>query len=217
MTTNQSAGRIISVLLIAQGIASWSANFGLLGPVIAPPGILTNAAASTGPLTLSMLLLILSGVFSLGMAITALPVLRQQGSTMAVWFVAFATVGLAGLVLEGVTLRAIVPVSRDYVQAGGADALVFQAVGTLIRSVRNTAHYTDILMSGGTFAVFYAALFRFALVPRVLAGFGLFAVALMIVGALIPLFGYPTVLAMFTAMGVSHLALAVWLMIKGFR
>jgi hypothetical protein len=216
MTTNQRAGRIISVLLIAQAVASWLANFGLLGPVIAPPGILANAAGNVGTLTLSMLLLVLAGVITLGMAITAQPVMREHSSAMATWFVAFATVGLAGLVLEGVALRAIVPLSQHYVKAGAAAAGVFQAVGVLIRSVRNTAHYTDILISAGTFGVFFAALFRFALVPRVLAGFGLLAVALMVVGALIPLFDHPTVLALFAAMGLSHLTLAVWLMIKGF-
>lgn len=202
--------------LLAQAVASWLANFGLLAPALAPPGILTNAAANAGHLTLSMLLLMLTGVFLLGVAITLLPVLRPHSAAMAIWLVAFATVGLAGLVLEGVALRAIVPLSQEYVKAGAADAGVLQVAGMLIRSIRNTAHYTDILMSGGTFSVFYGALFRFALVPRALGALGLFAVAMMIAGALIPLFGYPTVMAMFLPMGLSLFALAAWLLIKGF-
>jgi len=52
----------------------------------------------------------------------------------------------------------------------------------LIRSVRNSAHYMNLLVSGGSLLILYTVLFRFALIPRVLSAFGLATVALLIPG-----------------------------------
>ena len=42
--------------------------------------------------------------------------------------------------------------------------LLQMAVATLIRSVRNSAHYMNLLVSGGSLLVLYTVLFRFALI-----------------------------------------------------
>jgi len=63
----------------------------------------------------------------------------------------------------------------------------------------------------------YAVLYRFALVPRVLAAFGLAAVVLQIVTVAMPLFGQGVVFLLLAPLGVSQLALAIWLIAKGFR
>jgi hypothetical protein len=52
---------------------------------------------------------------------------------------------------------------------------------------------------------------------RRLSAFGLVTVVLLIVGALIPLFGYRTAMQLFMPIGLSQLALVLWLMIKGFE
>ena len=65
--------------------------------------------------------------------------------------------------------------------------------------------------------LFYAAMYRFALIPRVLAGFGLLAVVSMLTSVARPLFGHDVVFPMLAPTGVSQLILAVWLITKGFR
>ena len=63
----------------------------------------------------------------------------------------------------------------------------------------------------------YGLLYRFALVPRALAVFGIITVMLHFTGITLPLFlGYRPVVMMGATMALSHVALAVWLMIKGF-
>ena len=63
----------------------------------------------------------------------------------------------------------------------------------------------------------YAALYRFALVPRLLAAFGLAAVALQLAAVAMPLVGYNVVFLMLAPLGVSQLILAIGLIAKGFR
>lgn len=66
--------------------------------------------------------------------------------------------------------------------------------------------------------MFYSLLYRFAVVPRALAAFGLLTVMLHFTGIVLPLFlGYRSVTLMGATMALSHTALALWLMVKGFK
>lgn len=216
MNTAKSVGRMIGALLLVQATVGFLMNFVLLAPAIAPPGFLTNAAANAVQVNLAALLLLVSGALWVAMAITALPAFRQYSHAMALWFLALAVISFSSLVAESIAVRSLLSLSQEYAKAGAADVALFQGLGVLARSVRNSAHYTNLLVGGGSLLVLYSLLFRFALVPRALSAFGLFTVVLMITGALIPLFGYRTVMLMFMPMGLSHLALALWLLAKGF-
>jgi hypothetical protein len=214
----KTVGRILGVLFLVQSTLGAVANFALLGPAMsAPPGFLTNAAAHSVQVTVAALLLLAAGALSVGAAITAFPVFRRHSNAMALWYLALAVVGFSGLAVEGIALRSMLALSQEYAASGAVDAGQFQALGAVVRSLRNSAHYTNLFVSGVTLVVFYSVLMRFALVPRVLSAFGLATVASLIAGALIPLFGYPTVMLMFMPMGLSHLALALWLVVRGFE
>ena len=108
-----------------------------------------------------------------------------------------AVANFAGLIVEGIAVRSMLSLSQEYVKADPADVGLFHAPGTLIRSVRNSAHQMNLLVSGGSLFVLYAVLFRFALIPRALSASGLATAALPITGAMIPLSGYRTVMQMF--------------------
>jgi len=82
--------------------------------------------------------------------------------------------------LFGIAARSMLSLSQEYVKADPSDAGLFDAPATLIRSVRNSAHYMILLVSGGSLLVLYTVLFRFALIPRALSAFGLATVALLI-------------------------------------
>jgi hypothetical protein len=133
-----------------------------------------------------------AGLVWVGVAVAMWPLLRQHSERAALALVALAAVAFAGLVFEGAALHS------------GMTAL------------RRPAHFTNLLLGGVCFLIFYGALFRFTLVPRLLSAFGLITVVILIVGALIPFLGYPTVMVMFMPIGLSQLALVVWLAIKGF-
>lgn len=217
MRTAKSTGRNIGVLFVIQGAIAPLVNFGLLGPATAAPGFLTNAAANSMQVYAAALLLLVTGALWLGIAITALPVFRQYSRALALWFLALAVISFFGVVVEGFAVRSMLALSREYATAGAGDVALFQPAATLVRSLRASAHYTNLLVSGGAFIVFYSVLFRSALIPRALSVFGLVTAVVLVTGALIPLFGYPTVMLFFMPMGLSQLALVLWLMVKGFE
>jgi Domain of unknown function (DUF4386) len=217
MTSNRRAGRIIGVLMLVKTPIAPVVNFALLGPAFAAPaGFLAGAAAHSTQVTAAVLLMLVMSAISLGIAITAWPVFRRYGEAMALWLLAITLIGIAGVLVEGFALQSMLALSRESVNAGAADAGRFQALGAWAESTRYSAHFTNFVISGAGSMVFYAALFRFALVPRVLSALGVVTSVLLIAGGLIPLLGYPTVMLLFVPIGLVGLALMVWLLVRGF-
>ncbi len=106
--------------------------------------------------------------------------------------------------------------SEAYTRANVADRDVFAALRIVVASARNWTHYMGLIVAGCTLFVFYSVLFRFALVPRALAAFGLGAVVLQIIAVAMPLFGQSIVFLMLMPLGLVQMTLALWLIAKGF-
>jgi Domain of unknown function (DUF4386) len=216
-TDPRRAGRVIGVLLLAQMVAAPVANFALLAqPITTPPGFLVNAAPHALQVYVAVLLALVVGALTVGMAVAAWPGIARHSPATAFWFVLLAVLGLVAALVEGVSLRAMVALSEEFVRAGGSDPQPFEAPRVLVRALRNGTHYTQLLLSGVAWLLFYAASSRYRLVHRAVGLLGMVTSSLLIAGALIPLFGYPTVMALFAPMGLSQLALMGWLFVRGF-
>ena len=211
------ASRVIGLLLLAQMVAGPLVNFVLTAPLFGAPGFLVNAAPHSLQISLSVLLGIATGALLVGIAIAAFPVFRQYSQAMALWFVALAVVSLSVSIVENISVMSMLSLSEAYVRANGAERELFQALRIVVASARNWAHYVGLIVVGSTLFVLYAVLYRFALVPRALAAFGLAAVMLQLIAVAMPLFGQSIVFLLLAPLGVSQLALALWLIIKGFR
>ena len=213
----KSIGRIVGLLLLVQSAAGYVVNMVLLRPVLSgPAGFLANAAASAGRVRMAVLLGMTTGALTVGIAITAWPLFRRHSGTMALWFLALSIVGFSLLALEHVTVLTMLSLSQEYASAGGAATEHFQALGSVVRWMRYWAHYANLIVSGGAIFVLYGALWRSALVPRVLAAFGVAAALLHITAVTMPVLGYRIVFLLIMPLGLSHLALSLWLMTRGF-
>lgn len=218
MDIEKRIGRTIGVLLLLQMTAAFLVNAVLLGPVFTtPPGYLANAAASSLQMSLAVLIGLAAGALSLAVAIAALPVFRKRSEALAMWFIALAAVGLALSAVENMTVMSLLSLSKAYAMSGADDAVLFDALRGVVGAARNWAHYINLTVSGGMLLVMYGTLLRFALVPRSLAGFGVAATLLQLVAVTMPLFGQPSAFLLLMPLAVSHLLLALWLIVKGLR
>ena len=161
-------------------------------------GVVNFALRNTDPHSRQMGLAVLLGLVTtamlVGVAVTAFPILWPRSQTMALWILSLAVVSLAVTVMENIALLS----------------------STSASDAQNWAHYLAKIFDGFTTLVFYAALYRFALVPRILAVFGLVAAPLMLTSLAMPLFGHDVVFPLLGPMGLSQLILALWLLVKGF-
>jgi hypothetical protein len=118
--------------------------------------------------------------------------------------------------VDNVQVLSMLSLSQQYAQAGGP-AELFQTLAAAVGSTRRWAHFTELLVIDCWIFLLYSILYRFRLVPRALAAFGLITVMLHFTGIPLPGFlGYSIVTLMGVPMALSHTALAVWLLTKGF-
>jgi hypothetical protein len=217
MGAERRAGRIIGVLIIIQMVGGAMVNFTLEAPLFGAPGFLLNAAPHSQQLGLAVLLgLVIEGLW-VGIAITAFPIFVRRTQTMALWLIALAVAILAVAVVENAAVMSMVSLSEAYTKASAAEREQLQVIKIVVASARNWAHYMARIFDGGAIFVFYVVIYRFALVPRAVAGFGVIAVMLMVTAVAMPLFGYDIVFAMLAPLGLSQLILAAWLITRGFH
>ncbi len=216
MRSAKSIGRIIGMLLFVQ-LVGLTLAFILLLP-ITTSGFLENAAGVSFQIKVAVFLLFANGALTIGIAIAAFPVFREYSYRMALWFLAFSIIWYSMQAVDNIHILSMLSLSQQYTQGEASNAELFGALATAVRSTRRWAHYTELLVIDTWFVVFYSSLFRFALVPRVLAGFGLIMVIVHTTGITLPVFaGYSSVPLMAYSMALSYLALGTWLVVKGFE
>lgn len=215
MQTAKNAGRTIAALLLLQMPSAAVVNFVLFKSLFGPPGYLETAWPNALEISFGVVLGIVMQSLAIGIALAALPVFRQYSQAMAFGLLALATVGMSVAMVEYIHVLSMVSLSQAYANTGAANGELFKTLGPAVASMRNWAHFTGLIIAGSVAFLLYGTLFRFALVPRVLAGFGMIAALLQMTSVGMPLFGHSVVFPMLAPLGLAHLALALWLIFKG--
>ena len=217
MTSAKSVGRLVGVLLVIHFAAALTVPFVLLERVRTAGGFLSNAAANSVQVRAAVLLLFVGSAVAVGIAIAALPVFRRYSSAMALWLLALAVTGFSLQAVDNGAILSMLSLSQESVKAGGAKAELFQALGLVVGSARKWAHYTYLLVLGSWIFLLCSLLYRFRLVPRALAACGLVGSMLQITGVTLrSILGHPPETRLAMPLAPAYLALAVWLMVKGF-
>lgn len=216
MRSAKITGRIIGVLLFVQ-LVGLILPFILLLP-IATPAFLENATGVAFQIRVAVLLLFANGALTIGIAITAFPVIREHSYGMGLWFLAVSIIWFSMQAVDNAHILTMMSLSQRYVEGGASNAQLFGALGALARSSRVWVHYTELLVIDTWFFVFYGLLFRFSLVQRALAGFGLIMVIVHAIAIPLPMFlGYSSLPTLGVSLALSHITLGTWLLVKGFE
>lgn len=215
MKTAKSIGRIMGLLLVVQ-LSGLIVPFVLLHPMTTAD-FLANAAEFSSQIKVAVFLLFANSALTIGISILALPIFRDHSPRMAILLVTASVIMFSLQAVDNVHLMSMLSLSQQYSVAGGANES-FQTLATLVRSTRIWAHYPELVAIDAWIFTLYSILYRFALVPRLLAAFGLATVLLYFVAIPLPLIlGYGAVTPLGAVMALSHLTLAGWLMVKGFN
>ncbi|MEQ8264577.1 DUF4386 family protein [Pseudohaliea sp.] len=113
----------------------------------------------------------------------------------------------------GVLSMVMVAETLGQTATGGADP--GPAVRVLGALLRNATHYLGLLASGVSLLILYAGLLALRLVPRFLANFGRFAVALQLYAIGSAVLGAEVNFALLAPLALSQLLLALWLLLRG--
>jgi len=221
MTASSRLGRITGAFLIALLPTGLIVPYVMLQPLTAPPAAFLDLAARMSTLVrLGVLQLVVGAALSIGISIVVFTVVRERARGLGLWVTALALANFILQFVENGHWLAMLSVSQAYAEAGASKADQFQAVGIAIRSSWKWAHYSHIFIVVAWLFTLFLLLFRTAIVHRALSAAGMCLCVLHFIGITLPVFAgyrmpYPMLFGM--PLGFGILAIAVWLLAKGFR
>ena len=219
MTSYRTVARIAGLLLFAGILFSLPTD--LTESLVTAPDYLTSIAAHSTQVMGGALVAFLSAVISGSTAIALYPVLRKQNEGLALGAVGFGLIQAIFYFLNVLGLIALVMLSQDFVKAGAPDASAYHLVGSVIQAARSSAIFTfGVSASGLSELLFFVVFYQSRLIPRWLAGWGVFATLCLLIVAFVVLFGVKPGSPLETALNLpivtQQIVLIGWLMFKGF-
>ena len=211
----------VGVLFILCSATSILSIVPLGGPLVAPVD-LAKLATNDTQVVLTALIEFVWALTGAGVAIGLHPVIKMFNPALALGSVAGRLIEAVFVVVGALGLLALLTVSQAAVAAGSADMASALTASNLVLAVREWVHgYVALIPFGVGAFMYYIVLYRSRLVPRWLSGWGLVAIALFMVSTVIAgftqEFGFTTVNTVLNVpIGLQEMALAVWLIAKGF-
>jgi hypothetical protein len=219
MNVNRKTAVIVGVLFIIGTIAG-VLSLVFTNPVLSAPDYLMRVHTNENQIIVGALLVLVMGLALAMVPVLMFPIFKKYNEALALGYVVFR----GGL--ETVTYMAtaicwllLLPLSQDYVKAGGQEASSFQTFGTLLREVAHLPMTVFVFGLGAL--IFYYLLYRSNLIPRWLSVWGLIAILLHLATGLLLLFGLQTESSVWNTLMnlpifLQEMIMAVWLIAKGF-
>src|SRR5581483_3703430 len=173
MTTEKTAGRTVGFLLLLHLAAGLIIPFILLHPLVSPPGFLGSAATIPNQVRAAVMLLFVGSALAIGVSCAALQTFRQYSNAAAYWLLSLAIASFALQAVDNAHLLSMLSLSQAYAQADSSNTQAVQTVAVALGALRKWSHYSFLLVVGCWIFLLYSFLYRFRVVPRVLAAFGL--------------------------------------------
>jgi uncharacterized protein DUF4386 len=218
MNSNSTTGRRLGTLFLAHLLFGLMTPYILLQSLATAKGFVATASVNEFQVRLAVLLLFVSGALTVAIAVTAWPVFRFQAGTLGMWVIALAIANFALQCTEIAGYMAMFTVSREYLTAAATNLTLYDALSFTVRHVWKWQHYSHLLVMVSWMFLVFAALWRTASVPKVLAGLAMLTALMQITGISLPQFipyPAPPTLIMGLPLAFAYAALAIWLMVKG--
>ncbi len=183
---------------------------------------LTKMAANEGQIAAGVLLRFIGAFASAAIAISLYPVLRRYRQGLSLGAVGFRVIEGTFYTLGAVSVLVLLTLSQGFVKTGVGDPAYFSQSGTLLKAFDDWAGLAAVLAFYVGGLLYYSVFYQTRLVPRWLSAWGIGAVILGAVAALLILFGVTgtmstTQIVLNVPIGVQEMVLAVWLIVKGFK
>ena len=217
MRSPSNTGRVIGILLLLHLIAGLTTPYVILRPVAA--AFDANALINSFQVRLAVMLLFVGGALTIAIAVTGWSTFREHSFPLATWLLALAIANFVLQCVENAGYMSLLTFSQEYAKANAGDVSLFHVAGIALRMLWKWFHYTHLLVMVSWMFLLGVTLWRTSLIPRALALLLLLGSSLQITGITLPQFiSYPspTPMLMGLPLGIIYLALAVWLIGRGF-
>ena len=216
MRSPRTTGRIVGVLLLAHFVTGLFTPYIILRPLTDPLTFAGNDPAHAALVRFAVILLFIGGAIPIAITVSGREVFRRHIPALMVWLFAFAVTNFALQCVENAAWMSMFSVSQAYGRAAAGES--FSLIAASVRWNWKWVHYTHLLVMVSWMFIFFLALWRSRLAPRIFAGLGMLTALMQITGISLPQFiPYPTppMIVMGLPLGIAYVALAICLMWKG--
>ena len=222
MTTYRQSALAAGALLITATVATVILGGIALRPVVGDPVDLAKVAGNETQVFIGAFLDLIGAAACPAIVIALYPVLRVHSPGLALGSVAFRVIEATFYVISVVGLLLLVTLGGEAAKAGAVDAAFYGRLAALVVAGRAWLGFVAAVVFAGLGTLLYDwILFRAALVPRWLSGWGIAAAIAMLIAAMLAMFGVapplsPVHIVLNLPIALQEMALAVWLIARGF-
>jgi hypothetical protein len=213
--TNRKTAIIVGVLFIACTASSILSGL-FLGSLNAP-NYLVNVAANENLVLIGMLVQSIWALTCIGIPVMLFPILKKHNEALALGFFSLRFIEGSFIFLSIVCQLSLLTLSKEFI-TGGLEASNYLASGTLLHAARDWAFWVGPSISFALSAlVLNFALYQSKIVSKWLSVWGLVGALVYFPTELLALFGFNQFLFLAVPLAIQEMALAIWLIIKGFN
>ena len=221
MNTNRRIAVVAGVAFLIATLAQ-VAGVALVSPILSAPDYLVSISANESQVVLGALLLFIGALACTGIALALYPVLREHNHGLAIGSVGFRTIEGVLHSLIAICWLLLVTVSQEAVSAGAPASSAYRVPGAVLTAAPDWLAPLALLAFGLGALCYYWVFYQSRLIPRWLSGWGLVAIAMVMVSAVLVMLGVienfsTPQLVLAAPIGLQEMVLAVWLIAKGFN
>ncbi|GAA4288336.1 DUF4386 domain-containing protein [Georgenia daeguensis] len=213
--STRTTGRIVGALILLAFVLYGGGTI-LVGSGAGVPAVLSDVGESRTQISAGALLILLNSAAVAGIGVLALPVLKQHHEVSAYAYLITRTFEALMLAVGALCLLVLIPLSREYAEAGAVDASALPALARVAQEGNQTAYQFAMIGLGLGSILFCRVLLRARLVPRLLAVWGMAGYAIVALGMSLDVLGYGVGLMMWIPGGLFEVVLGVLLLARGF-
>jgi hypothetical protein len=218
MTSASRNTRLLGAAFLLQAVTSLVSGAILLDPLIADgnaPETLANIAGSAPVFRTGLLLDLVTAMGIVFLGAVLFETVRKQGQATALIALGLYILEAALLAASRLAGFALLPASEAYAAAG--DPTQLEALGHLALETMQFGFQLHMLCFSVGAMLFYYLLYKSAVIPRLLALWGLVTVPLMLVLTLLAIFGYELSIVFYLPYAPFEFVAGIWILIKGIR
>lgn len=212
----RTTARVVGVLYIA-GFVVGIGGQQLIQSALGEPDPLAAVAASRTPLAVGAMLWLIAAAGDATHGILMLPVLKPSSERLAFGYFGARLVEAVLIAVMALCILGQLPLSTAYGNAGAVDPSHGQALSAALVQAQQYAYHIGMIALGCAGLLLCSVLFRAALVPRVLAIWGLIGYVTFLGGSVLAVLGLDPGLTHTIPGGLWELFMGGWLIARGFR
>lgn len=216
MNTDKTAARIVGVLMLT-ATATFMLGSGILESILTTPDYLATVYQNQDQVIIGVLLEYVDAIAVVGIGVVIFSVLKRHSETIALGYASTRIIEAAILIVSGISLLSLIPLSQEYVEMGAPDASYFQTIGDSFVSGSNMAFQIAMIVLAVGSLPFCYLLFRSNLVPKAISVLGFIGYIALLASGLMEISGYSIGMILFLPGALFEVIFPIWLIVKGFN